>query len=515
MKTYKFTIVGSGTAGWITALFLARNYPWANITVISSSDIGILGAGEGVTPHFIHFLNKLGIDVADIIKYCKGTFKNGIKFTNWNGDTRSYFHPFHDEGSLNCFNITDYDASGLSAIVLDRIVNANSIDECIFSHHVSEQGKVKLKPNLLLNKGGNLMSQYDSLGNFGLHFDAVLLAKYLKRIAVSKRIRYIDDEVDKVLTNEEGYVNALQTVSGDVYETDFVFDCSGTQRLIIGKHFNTPWKSYKESLPVNKAMPFFLPHDNTNILPYTEAIAMKYGWVWKIPVEGRYGCGYVYDSDLVSDEQILEEIKEMFGQDVESPRIFEFEAGRYETPWVKNCIAIGLSAGFIEPLEATSIMTAIMSLGDFIPNTLGNVLKDEYYINRYNKFVTNVHDNTFDFIFLHYLTKREDTEFWKSFKDRPMPEAVQQYLEECKYTIPNGNFVNKISHVYENVSWLPIAKGLRILNIEKAANLYSGMNSDIRREEIPGLSASFYGNMQLNLNTLADHSELLKIIRES
>ena len=514
MKTYNFTIVGSGTAGWMTALFLARNYPWVNITVISSSEIGILGAGEGVTPHFLHYLNKIGINVSDIIKYCKGTFKNGIKFTNWNGDTRSYFHPFHDEGSFDAFKITDYDGSGISAIVLDRIVNANNLDECVFSAHASEKGLTKLKPNNQLGKDG-IMNQYDAIGNYALHFDAVALAKYLKRIAVSKRVRYIDDEVDKVLTNEEGYINGLQTVSGDIYDTDFVFDCSGFKRLIIGKHFNAPWKSYQESLPVNKAMPFFIDHDNTNVPPYTEAIAMKYGWVWKIPVEGRYGCGYVYDSNLVSDQQILEEIKETFGSDVESPRTFEFEAGRYETPWVKNCIAIGLSAGFIEPLEATSIMTAVLALGEFIPNTLGNVLKDEYYINRYNKFVTKVQDDTFDFIFLHYLTKREDTEFWRSFKDRSAPEGVQKFLEECKYTIPSSSFLRSISEMYETASWFCVAKGLRILNIQKASDLFSGIHSDIRREDIPKVTSSFYTNMDINLNTLADHSTLLKTIRES
>ena len=262
-------------------------------------------------------------------------------------------------------------------------------------------------------------------------------------------------------------------------------------------------------------MPFFINHDNTNVPPYTEAIAMKYGWVWKIPVEGRFGCGYVYDSDLVSDEQILEEIKEMFGQDVESPKTFEFEAGRYDTPWVKNCIAMGLSSGFIEPLEATSIMTTILSLSEFTPNTLGNILKDQYYIDRYNKHVVNLNDNTFDFIFLHYLTKREDTDFWKSFKDRPMPEAIQMFLEECKHTIPNSRFFSKISSVYESASWLPVSKGLRILNKEKAAEMYSGILSDIRREEIPKLVTSFYINLEINLDTLADHSLLLRRIRES
>ena len=348
-----------------------------------------------------------------------------------------------------------------------------------------------------------------------MHFDAVLLAKYLKRIAVSRRIRYIDDEVDKVITDDDGYIEALQTVTGDTYETDFVFDCSGFKRLIIGKHFDAPWKSYKESLPTNKAMPFFIDHDNTKVPPYTEAIAMKYGWVWKIPVEGRFGCGYVYDSDLVSDEQILEEIKEMFGSDVESPRTFEFEAGRYETPWVKNCIAIGLSAGFIEPLEATSIMTSIISLGLFIPNNLGNILKDDFYIQKYNKHITSVHDDTFNFVFLHYLTKREDTEFWNSFKDRPTPEAIQKFLEECKHTIPDKRFLTSISSIYEVASWFSVGKGLRIFNRDKAADLYSGILSDIRRENVSELSSSFYTNIEITLKGLPDHGELLNAIRLS
>jgi len=160
-------------------------------------------------------------------------------------------------------------------------------------------------------------------------------------------------------------------------------------------------------------------------------------------------------------------------------------------------------------------MTSILSLGEYIPNTLGNILKNEYYINRYNKYVTTTNDDTFNFIFLHYLTKRDDTEFWTSFKDRPMPEEVQMFLEECKHTIPNSKFLSKISSIYENASWLSVSKGLRILNKEKAAELFSGINSDVRREEIPKLSSSFYVNMEINLNTLADHSLLLKTIRES
>lgn len=517
MKSYNFTIVGSGTAGWITALFLTHYYPWAQITVISSSDIGILGAGEGTTPHFVDFLNELNIPLSDIIKYAKGTFKNGIKFTNWNGDTRSYFHPFHDGDSLNCFNVTDFSKSGISAIVLDQMINSNNIDGCMFSAYASERGLAKLKPNLNLADYKNPLAQYNAIGNFSFHFDAVLLAKYLKRIAVSRRIRYIDDEVNEILTNENGYITGVKTINQDIYNSDFIFDCSGFRRLIIGKHFGAEWKSYKESLPVNRAIPFFIQHDNENIKPQTEAIAMKYGWVWHIPVEGRYGCGYVFDDKHITEEQAKEEILEKFGTNIEfGAKTFTFEAGRYETPWVKNCIAVGLSAGFIEPLEATSIMTSIYTLNQFLPNTLGNIQQNQFYIDRYNKNITKYQDDTLDFIYFHYITKRTDTEFWSKFtENNKMPENVKKFIDMCDVTVPDSEFLRSISKVYQESSWHSVGKGLRIIKRDKASEVYSGIMSDIRRESVSSLSKSFYINMDVNLASLVNHSELLKHVRES
>jgi hypothetical protein len=156
-----------------------------------------------------------------------------------------------------------------------------------------------------------------------------------------------------------------------------------------------------------------------------------------------------------------------------------------------------------------------LSLAQFIPNTLGNVLKDEYYIDRYNKTVSKINQDNFEFVFLHYLTKREDTEFWRSFKDKPMPDGIQKFLEECKHTIPNSKFLRSINEIFEISSWHCVGKGLRLLNREKAAQMYSGILSDIRREEVASLSSSFYINMEISLDTLADHSLLLQRIREN
>ncbi len=516
MKNYNFAVVGSGTAGWLTALFLSNNYPWANITVIASSEIGILGAGEGATPHLLNFTSSLGISTEEIIKYCKGTFKNGIKFTNWNGDTRSYFHPFIDEGSLNCFSVTDKDNVGHSAIVLERMINANNLDDCIFSAHASEKNLTKFKPNLELPNPKQILSQYNTLGSYSVHFDAIVLAKFLKRIAVSRRVRYIDDEVEEIIENEDGYITRLITKNKDYYDADFVFDCTGFKRRIIGEHYKAEWKSYAESLPVNRAIPFFIKHDNTEVPPYTEAIAMKYGWVWKIPVEGRFGCGYVFDDKHIDIEQAKTEITEQFGDVEFGQKDFKFEAGRYETPWIKNCIAIGLSAGFIEPLEATSIMTSLLSLFQFTNNNLGNITKDQFYIDKYNENVREFHDDTLDFIYLHYITKRDDTEFWSKFtENNVMPERVKKFMEECNHTIPTTKFLRSINNIYETGSWHSVAKGLRIYNRDFATQLHSAIFSDIRRTYIDDIRASFYMNFDVNLLSLMDHSKLLMYIRES
>lgn len=513
-KIYNFTVVGSGTAGWLTALFLVHHYPFAKVTVIASSDIGILGAGEGTTPHFINLLEKIGISYTDVIKYAKGTLKNGIKFTNWNGDNNSYFHPFDDGTTLNCFRNGIYDSSDISTVVLDEMLNANNIDNCMLSHLLTDAGLTKLRPNL--NSRTALLENYDSIGNFSMHFDATLLAKYLKRIAVSRRIKYIDDEVDEILTDESGYITGLKTINKDVYNTNFVFDCTGFRRKIIGNHFKSEWKSYKESLPTNSAIPFFIKHDDENIKAHTEAIAMKYGWVWHIPVEGRYGCGYAFDDTIISDDEIKQEIIETFGENVEfGEKRFSFDAGRYETPWVKNCIAIGLSAGFIEPLEATSIMTSLYSLDEFMTNGLGNITRNQFYIDKYNRKITEYQDDTLDFVYFHYVTKRTDTEFWSKFtENNKMPENVKKFIDECEETVPDSDFINTISKVYLVPSWHSVGKGLRIIKRERANEVFGSMISDIRRQSITDGIASFHNNIIINIPTFVNHSDFLKLAKE-
>lgn len=358
----KFVVIGGGTAGWLTALTVNKLSPYSDVTVISSEEIGILGAGEGVTPHFNLLMEQLDIPLEGIFQNAKATIKSGIKFINWNGDGESYIHPFWENKTA-------------------------------------------------------------------LHFDAALLANHLRTIALERGIKHIDGIVNKI--NNKSYnsdIESFELKDGTIVDCDFVFDCSGLHRLIIGKHYNTPWINYNDSLPCSRALPFFIQHtDDVTGNQYTESIAMKAGWIWKIPVQGRYGCGYVFDKRFITDEEAKAEVREMFG-DVEFPRVFDFSAGCYEKTWVNNCVAIGLSSGFTEPLEATSIWLQILSLWHYIARE-PSFARDRRTCNWYSYYVLMINTYMKDFIHAHYLSKRNDSEFWKTFRDN---NITPDYVNDVK-----------------------------------------------------------------------------------
>ena len=394
----KFVIIGGGTAGWVTALTIKKYVPYCDVTVVASSEIGILGAGEGVTPHFNELMTDLDIPMSDIFKHAKATYKRGIKFTNWNGDGSDYYHPFWDDKSA-------------------------------------------------------------------VHFDASLLAKYLQGVALSRGVKLIDDQVINI-NSKNGNITSFDLKGGQNVESNFVFDCSGLHRLIIGKHFNVEWKPYDSMLPCNRALPFFVQSEDKKP-EYTEAIAMKYGWVWRIPVQGRYGCGYVFDKRYISDEDAITELKEKFG-DITIPRAFDFKAGAFEKTWVNNCIAIGLSAGFTEPLEATSIWIQILSLRHYLLQHGAYVRGDLRVVNSYNEYVANINKYMADFIYRHYLTQRSDSDFWKEFRTKqPSPKYVKM-VDDIKervatYHLSYINIANGMKYESPVVpdSWNVIINGTR------------------------------------------------------
>jgi tryptophan 7-halogenase len=507
-------IVGGGTAGWMTALYAKQALPESNITLVESEEIGILGAGEGTTPHFINFLDFLDIPISRLIKSAKATIKNGIKFTNWNNDGEHYYHSFEsfDGISLRSANFSSY-LSKTNAGMLHNICSKDSLSDFDFLNKISEKNKVPL----LHNKNniydvGDLIFCFDQLGSFGIHFDARLTAKLFSEIAIERGVVRIEGKVVDITFDHRDDISNIILDSGISLEPDFVFDASGFHKVIIGKKYKSVWKSHSKKLPVNAAVPFFIEQDKENIPPYTESIAMKYGWMWKIPVQDRYGCGYVYDSSLISEKEAIEEIEDYLGFEPTYPRKdkggFKFNAGYYETPWTNNCVAVGLSAGFIEPLEATSLWTTIVTLTNTFEDLDLMFNRNQKYIDDFNSKYSKMTEEIVDFIYFHYMSDRKDTLFWEKFSSINAPDGLKELLEKWDYKSPA--YQDYVSRNFGLESWIAVALGVNKLNTDVIKRYY----------EINQLSEKIkdkYNTIKNTQDDLAvmcvDHKDFLKFLK--
>ena len=372
----KVVIVGGGTAGWLTALVANKFWKDVSITLIESSKIGILGAGEGGTSNFGKMLSLLEINQEDFFKRTKSTVKGGLHLFNWTGNNELSKHLFFGDGP-NDFN-----------------------------------------------------------KSYAYHFDARLVAEYFKEIALSRGVNWIDGEVD-FINHSNGTINSVKLKDDTVIELDFVFDCSGFARLIIDGVHNEEWVSYTEYLMMNKAFTFFLPQNNHFTLQdntFTRMISMNAGWMFQIPLQHRWGCGYVFNTNYKTVEDGKKEVEQYLGHKIEIIKTFDFNPGTHKKSWINNSISIGLSYGFIEPLEATSLMSTIMQLKRLIDINFDPSFKDHY-----NKWCYQINEQNLNFIRYHYLCERDDTPFWKECTNKPLPPKLKKILDSNKQLIPKND----------------------------------------------------------------------------
>jgi tryptophan halogenase len=464
-------ILGGGTAGWITALYVKRVLPDSSITLIESDEIGILGAGEGSTPHLVNFLDFVGIPASKLIKEADATIKNGIKFTNWKNDNSFYYHGFHIFNNLGFDGCNIHErALSINSGFTSSIAIDGNVEEFSVISKISEENKVPFiyKSQMESNPVDNIL-KYDSMSMFSLHFNAVMLADSLRTIAISRGVTRIEGIVDSIKEDKNKDISEV-SVGNKNFPVDFIFDCSGFSKVIIGKHYKSKWKSHSDKLPVDSALPFFIPINSEDPIPaYTESIAMKYGWMWKIPTKERFGCGYVYDSSLISEEEARKEIEDYLGYEPIYPRkekgSFRFSAGYYETPWVNNCIAVGLSSGFIEPLEATSIWVTLQTLQNALSNVEVMASLDPRNARDFNKNFCSMSDAVVNFVYLHYMSGRTDTEFWKKFTVENSPEYIKNMMNTWEYRLPQFEDFNR-DPVWSMNSWVAVASGIDRLNLD-------------------------------------------------
>jgi tryptophan halogenase len=374
----KIVVIGGGAAGWLTALILNKFYKNNNIKLIESSKIGILGAGEGSTPNFGYMLSILNINQIDFFNETNSTIKNGLHMQNWTGDDTNLYHMFTGEAP----DITD---------------------------------KIK---------------------NFAYHFDASLVAKFFKKVAIERGVNWIDDEVSKINNLNEN-ITSVELKSGNIIDLDLVFDCSGLARLISNTVGNKEWESYSEYLLINKAFGFFLPQKNKytiNDNTLTKVVAMDYGWMFNIPLQHRLGCGYVFNEKYCSVEDAKKEIEDYLGHEIKIQKVFDFNPGTFKRSWIGNSISLGLAYSFIEPLEATSLMTTIMQLRKLI-----NIDFNEEYKENYNTFCYETNEQNSLFIRYHYLNEKLDTPFWKDAYEMPIQPKLKKILNDNNYPIPTND----------------------------------------------------------------------------
>lgn len=503
----RVVVVGGGSAGWIAALMVKARLPLSNVTVIESSDLGILGAGEGTTPMFVNFLNYTDISISTLISKCNATLKNSLKFTNWNGDGKYYYHNFAPSRSgVNSFssfhnikNFGKYNTIHNTNALLETPLN--QLDFVSFLNEKNKVGQIKQE----------FGQEYLETAKYGVHFDAVLLAKTLKEIGIERGISVIDGVVTEVISNNFGDISSLILDTEEKIDLDFVFDCSGFHRLLIGKHFNQEWVSHSDQLKCNSALPFFIPIGD-EIPPYTECVAMKYGWVWKIPLQNRFGCGYVFDSSFISEEEAAKELEDYLGYAPEYPRkskgSFTFNAGYYPKPWINNCIAVGLASSFVEPLEATSIGNTIINLSMALSNPWRLANRSEADKNIYNSQFSKLMEELASFLYMHYMTKRSDTEFWLQFKDKNLaPKRLKELLTLSETHIPDAFDIDREWDVFNYSSFMEIGLGVGLVDTNKLKEmaLFNDPTKEIKKDY-----PRFIEHLQQVADECVDHNYILR-----
>lgn len=449
----RFVIVGGGTAGWMAANLLAHEFGQdSDITLIESSDIGVIGVGEGSTPYFVELFKKLDIPESEWMPACNATYKCGISFSGWcrEPEFEEYFHPFFSQHDV-AIGSEFYRNCHLRRFGYAAPVNASDF---FLSAELARNGQA---PHTRQPSG---LSH-----DYSYHFDAGLLGSFLKERARSMGVKHVVDTVCEVLQHPNGDINALQTEKTGILEGEIFIDCSGFAGLLINKTLRVPFYSLKDSLFNDSAVAIPTPAEHGKLPSQTFATALSNGWAWKIPLTSRNGNGYVYASDFISADQAEQELRQHLGKDADhaEARHLKMRVGRVDTPWSHNCVAVGLAQGFIEPLEATAIALTMFTLEQFIylykEGSFTPKLRDTFNYNINTSF-----DGTRDYIILHYqLNTRDDTEYWRANREnRNISERLRVILNA--WDTPTTDFNTIIKQmasglIFPRTSWYCLLAG--------------------------------------------------------
>lgn len=442
----KILIVGGGTAGWMTAAALSKvmDTRFCSVQLVESDDIGTVGVGEATIPIIQMFNKLLDLDEDEFVKKTQGTFKLGIEFVNWKSIGQKYIHAFGDVGK-------DMDAVQFYHywLKMAQLGQAEDLGRYSIAGVASAHGKF-MRP---FDAGNSPLSNIA----YAFHFDAGLYARFLREFSECRGVQRTEGKVAATdLDSNTGFIQSVLLESGERIEADFFIDCSGFRGLLIDGAMKVGYDNWSQWLPCDRA--WAVPCESVgDPIPYTRSTAHAAGWQWRIPLQHRVGNGHVFSSKFMSEDEarsIL--LNNLDGKPLAEPRLLKFVTGKRKKMWEKNCLAIGLSSGFMEPLESTSIHLVQSSIGrlmSFFPNKSF----DQVDIDEFNRQADFEVEKIRDFLILHYhATERNDSEFWNYCRTMSIPPELTQKIEQFK---KNGRIFRNNNEMFSDLSWLEVMYG--------------------------------------------------------
>lgn len=439
----KVVIAGGGTAGWMAAAsmskLLGKNL---DVVLVESDDIPTVGVGEATIPTLHIFHQLLGINEAEFMAATNATFKLGISFENWRDVNKDYIHSFGYLGQ-DCW------ACGFQHFWLKGLQKGivSDIGDYCPEHLGCREGRFAVLANQDLNHA--------------YHLDAGLYAKFLQKIAYKFGCERVEGKIEQVVLDDEtGYINSLRLNNGKVVDGDLFIDCTGFKGLLIEEALHTGYDDWSHYLPCDSAVAVQTEMVEEPI-PYTRSIARDSGWQWRIPLQNRTGNGLVFCSKYMSDDEAIKTLLDNIeGKPINTPRVIKYKTGARRKHWNKNCIAVGLASGFIEPLESTGIhlfQKAVVRLMQLFPHSGIN----QTDVDEYNQQTKLEADNIRDFIILHYhLTERKDTPFWRHCSTMAIPDSLSHRM---KLFGDSGRVFKKADDLFGETSWVQVMMGQGLL----------------------------------------------------
>ncbi len=487
----KLVIVGGGTAGWITAAAFSRLMGRTlTIELVESDAIGTVGVGEATIPQIIRLNTILGLDEHDFVKRTNGTFKLGIEFVDWGSVGTRYLHTFGDAG-MNLASVPFHHYWKRSA--------ETGSDRDLWHYSLHQLAADQAKFGKLDRVGNTSMTGLA----YAYHFDASLYAAYLRAYSEQHGVTRSEGIVNAVARDgESGDITAITLDNGKVIDGDFFIDCTGFRALLLGQELGVEYQDWSRWLPCNSAQA--VPSERLETLvPFTRATAKTAGWQWRIPLQHRTGNGHVYCSDFISDDEAGETL--LAGLDTKplaDPRPIRFTTGRREKFWSHNCAAIGLSSGFLEPLESTSIhliQSHVSRLLQLFPGNKNAAVERE----EYNRRCAAEFEQIRDFLILHYnQTEREDSEFWRYCKNMEVPDSLKHKQD---LFASSGRIGRDADDLFREASWVQVMLGQGV-----TPDGYDTMANGLSEAQL----SEFLGNVRTLIEravgTLPTHEQYLK-----